>query len=40
MPHSERKVVDGVINRAKKSTHHDNVYAAMSVLSDAIHSTE
>tara|TARA_R100000742_G_C4279476_1_gene104158 strand:- start:1760 stop:2038 length:279 start_codon:yes stop_codon:yes gene_type:complete len=40
LSHSERKVVDGIINRAKKATHHDNVYAAITIVSESLTGTE
>jgi len=40
LSHSERRVVDGVLNRAKKSTHHENVYAAITIVSESLPNAE
>jgi len=36
LPYAERKVVDGVVNRAKKAKHHLDVYAGIRVVEDTL----
>ena len=36
LPHAERKVVDGIVNRAKKANHHLDVYAGIRVVEDTL----
>ena len=36
LPYAERKVVDGVVNRAKKANHHLDVYAGIRVVEDTL----
>lgn len=40
LSHSERRVIDSVITRAKKSTHHENVYAAITIVSESLQHKE